>query len=168
MNSCLEGFWDLEVIVLCHLISKRYLVLHYIHSMCVHMNCSHVVSLLTIMSQLCKLTTITSPPCLCRRNCKTFGAQSWISSALIITEALVSLKFDWDTLTRPLPRPVAIVWMVGLSALALWTLWHFYLQRLLFYTEYKLTVRQVSQDKGRGGRQQGEAVKLRQRGKAKK
>ncbi|KAK2177964.1 hypothetical protein NP493_570g03007 [Ridgeia piscesae] len=73
-------------------------------------------------------------------NCKTFGTQSWMASALIITELLVALKFDWETFTKPLPRHVAIVWLVGLASLALWTVWHFYLQRLLFYTEYKLTV----------------------------
>ena len=92
--------------------------------------------------------------CHCR-NCKTFGAQSWIASALIITEMLVALKFDWDTITKPLPRPVAIVWIVGLTGLALWTLWHFYLQRLLFYTEYKLTVKEVNRTGDLGGVKQG-------------
>jgi len=52
-----------------------------------------------------------------------------------VTEVLISLKFDWATFTKPLPRHIALLWLVGLGGLLLWTVWHFYLQRLLTHTE---------------------------------
>jgi hypothetical protein len=73
----------------------------------------------------------------CCRNCKKIGAQTWMVVAIIVTEVLITLKFDWDTFTKPLPQHVALGWIVGLVGLALWTVWHFYLQRLLTHTEQR-------------------------------
>lgn len=58
---------------------------------------------------------------------------------MVITELLVALKFDWDTFTKPPPTNVFVFWCVALTILGLWTLWHFYLQRLLLHTEAKLS-----------------------------
>jgi len=55
--------------------------------------------------------------------------------AIIVTEVLITLKFDWHTFTKPLPGYVVVGWVIGLAVLALWTIWHFYLQRLLTHTE---------------------------------
>ena len=57
---------------------------------------------------------------------------------IIITELLICLKFDWDTFTKPPPTSVIVCWTVSLSILGLWTVWHFYLQRLFIHTEAKL------------------------------
>jgi hypothetical protein len=57
--------------------------------------------------------------------------------AIIITEVLITLKFDWETFTKPLPQHVALGWIIGLAGWALWTVWHFYLQRLLMHTEQR-------------------------------
>jgi hypothetical protein len=57
--------------------------------------------------------------------------------AIVVTEVLITLKFDWETFTKPLPRHVALGWIIGLVGLALWTVWHFYLQRLLMHTEQR-------------------------------
>lgn len=60
-----------------------------------------------------------------------------MTAAIIVTEVLITLKFDWNTFTTPLPRHVALGWIIGLLGLALWTIWHFYLQRLLTHTEQR-------------------------------
>jgi len=57
--------------------------------------------------------------------------------AIIITEVLITFRFDWQTFTKPLPGYVVIGWMIGLAVLAIWTIWHFYLQRLLTHTEVR-------------------------------
>ena len=35
--------------------------------------------------------------------------------AVIITELLITLKFDWETITKPLPPHVLLFWTVGAS-----------------------------------------------------
>ena len=32
---------------------------------------------------------------------KNFGRQSWMIAAIIITELLIVVKFDWETITNP-------------------------------------------------------------------
>lgn len=59
-------------------------------------------------------------------NCRTFGRQAWVVLAVIITEFLVIAKFGWEIITLPLPRYVAIAWIIGLSALTCWTMWNFF------------------------------------------
>jgi phosphatidylserine synthase 2 len=60
-------------------------------------------------------------------NCKRFGRQSWVIAAIIITEFLIVLKFDWNTVTKPLPQPIAIFWVLGLLCLVGWTVLKFYI-----------------------------------------
>ncbi|XP_076450814.1 phosphatidylserine synthase 2-like [Babylonia areolata] len=62
-------------------------------------------------------------------NCKKFGRQSWLIAAIIITEFLIVLKFDWRTVTKPIPQPIAFVWVVGLGSLLVWTIVKFYILR---------------------------------------
>lgn len=62
-------------------------------------------------------------------NCKKFGRQSWLTASIIITEFLIVLKFDWETVTKPIPQPVASVWAVGLLCLVVWTIWKFFILR---------------------------------------
>ncbi|PAA60533.1 hypothetical protein BOX15_Mlig034026g2, partial [Macrostomum lignano] len=61
-----------------------------------------------------------------------FGRQSWVISAIIITETLISVKFDPATVTKPLPRHVIIIWSVGFSLLSAWTVWNFFLKRFFY------------------------------------
>ena len=72
------------------------------------------------------------------RVCKKFGTQSWVVAAIIVTELLISCKFEWAIVTKPLPRHITFLWLAILGSLLLWTVWHFYLQRLLWHTEKKL------------------------------
>ncbi len=73
------------------------------------------------------------------RDCKKIGPQVWLLMVLVITELLIALKFDWHTFTQPPPTSIVVLWSVALTVLGLWTLWHFYLQRLLLHTEAKLS-----------------------------
>ena len=77
-------------------------------------------------------------------NCKKIGAQTLLIVAIIVTEVLITLKFDWQTFTKPLPRHVVVGWIIGLAALAIWTIWHFYLQRLLTHTEVRSSATEVA------------------------
>jgi len=70
-------------------------------------------------------------------HCKKIGAQTLLIGAIIVTEVLITFKFDWHTFTKPLPGYVVVGWVIGLVSLAIWTIWHFYLQRLLQHTEVR-------------------------------
>ena len=47
------------------------------------------------------------------RNCKKFGRQSWLLIAIVVTELLVAIKFDPETISRPLPMHIKYFWIVG-------------------------------------------------------
>ncbi|KFM65964.1 Phosphatidylserine synthase 2, partial [Stegodyphus mimosarum] len=64
--------------------------------------------------------------CLDDPNCKTFGRQSWLMVAIIITEFLVIAKFDYETITKPLPVHIVYFWVFALCALFFWTVWKFF------------------------------------------
>ncbi|GIX66727.1 phosphatidylserine synthase 2 [Caerostris extrusa] len=44
-------------------------------------------------------------------NCKTFGRQSWVMVAIVITEFLVIAKFDYNTITKPIPTHIIYFWI---------------------------------------------------------
>lgn len=50
-------------------------------------------------------------------------------AAIIITELLIVVKFDWETITKPLPTHVAYGWILGFSFLLIFTVWKFYIFR---------------------------------------
>ena len=39
------------------------------------------------------------------------------------------MRFDWDTLAKPIPQPIASLWIVGILVLGLWTVFKFYILR---------------------------------------
>ena len=55
------------------------------------------------------------------------GRQSWLFLAIICTELLCVLKFGWETVTIPFPKPIAYLWLGIFASLLLWTLWNFYI-----------------------------------------
>lgn len=63
-------------------------------------------------------------------DCKKFGRQSWIILTIITTEFLIIAKFDWQTITKPLPKHVFLFWVGGALLLLLWTIWNFFLRRV--------------------------------------
>lgn len=59
--------------------------------------------------------------------CKQFGRQSWLVAAIIITELLVVIKFDWETVTKPLPTHMQVFWTCAISSLVGYTIWKFFI-----------------------------------------
>lgn len=52
-------------------------------------------------------------------DCEKIGRQSWMLLSVVVTEVLVCLKFGWETITKPLPRPIALWWLAfGFGLLA--------------------------------------------------
>jgi phosphatidylserine synthase 2 len=47
--------------------------------------------------------------------------------AIVATEFLVCVKFGWSTITKPLPRSIALWWLAGLSLLIAYTVVRFYI-----------------------------------------
>ena len=47
--------------------------------------------------------------------------------AIIVTELLICIKFGWSTITKPLPRHIALWWVLGAALLLVYTVVKFYL-----------------------------------------
>lgn len=61
--------------------------------------------------------------------CRKFGRQSWLIVAIVITELLIVIRFDWETISKPVPPPVSYFWIFGAIGLVLYTIWKFYIKR---------------------------------------
>ncbi|XP_060078591.1 phosphatidylserine synthase 2-like [Ylistrum balloti] len=61
--------------------------------------------------------------------CKKMGRQFWLISIIAITEVLLALKFEWETVTKPIPSKITYMWLLGLVGLVLLTIWKFYIYR---------------------------------------
>jgi hypothetical protein len=59
--------------------------------------------------------------------CDKLGRQSWVMIAIIVTELLICIKFGWSTITKPLPRHIALWWVLGAAILLVYTVVKFYL-----------------------------------------
>ena len=59
--------------------------------------------------------------------CDKLGRQSWVMLAIIVTELLICIKFGWATITKPLPRHIAMWWVLGAALLLIYTVVKFYL-----------------------------------------
>jgi len=59
--------------------------------------------------------------------CDKLGRQSWVLLTIVATEFLICIKFGWDTITKPLPKHIALWWVLGLVLLIVYTFVKFYL-----------------------------------------
>ncbi|XP_023330653.1 phosphatidylserine synthase 2 [Eurytemora carolleeae] len=59
--------------------------------------------------------------------CDKLGRQSWVLLAIVITELLICFKFGWQTITKPLPKHIALWWVLGGVLLVVYTFVKFYL-----------------------------------------
>ena len=50
-------------------------------------------------------------------------------AAIIITELLVTVKFGWETIIKPVPAPLSYFWIIGVIGLVMYTVWKFYIKR---------------------------------------
>ncbi len=66
--------------------------------------------------------------CLSFGNCHQFGRQSWLVLAIVTSEFLLVAKFDWPTITKPLPYHVILFWALGLVSLTVCTAYWFYIK----------------------------------------
>lgn len=46
--------------------------------------------------------------------------------SIIVTEFLVIAKFDFETITKPIPTHIKCFWIVALFVIILWTFWKFF------------------------------------------
>ena len=53
--------------------------------------------------------------------CNKLGRQTWVLITIIMTELLICLKFGWSTITKPLPRHIAMWWVLGATLLIVYT-----------------------------------------------
>jgi len=56
---------------------------------------------------------------------KTFGQQSWITCAVIITELLLVIKFGINTLKKPFPLHIQYMWVTIFLIYIVWSVWKF-------------------------------------------
>merc|ERR1719370_293899 len=59
--------------------------------------------------------------------CDKLGRQSWVVITIVVTELLICIKFGWATITKPLPRHIAMWWVLGAALLLIYTVVKFYL-----------------------------------------
>lgn len=57
--------------------------------------------------------------------CKRFGQQSWVVTAILVTECMIIWKFGYDILTTPFPPHVIAFWVTLIVAILSWSLWNF-------------------------------------------
>ena len=69
--------------------------------------------------------------------CKKFGRQSWVITAIVITEVLIVLKFDWETVTKPLPFYIGLLWITIAVGIVLWTVYQFWFKRFILWGQKK-------------------------------
>ena len=53
--------------------------------------------------------------------CDKLGRQTWVLILIIMTELLICMKFGWNTITKPLPRHIAMWWVLGATLLIVYT-----------------------------------------------
>ena len=69
--------------------------------------------------------------------CKKFGRQSWVVNAIVITEVLIVCKFDWQTVTKPLPFHIVVVWVSIAVGVVIWTIYQFWFKRFILWGQKK-------------------------------
>uniref|UniRef100_A0A834RB05 Phosphatidylserine synthase n=1 Tax=Sarcoptes scabiei TaxID=52283 RepID=A0A834RB05_SARSC len=76
--------------------------------------------------------------------CTKFGRQSWVLIAVIITELLIILKFDYNVITKPLPQHIFYLWIGAFMILVAWTIWRFLLKNTIqiFYNSKKKKIKE--------------------------
>ena len=40
---------------------------------------------------------------------------------------LIIFKFDWNLVTKPPPFHISLIWLISITVLILWTIWHFFI-----------------------------------------
>ena len=59
--------------------------------------------------------------------CNKLGRQTWVLITIVMTELFICIKFGKETMTKPLPRHIALWWVLGAALLIIYTFVKFYL-----------------------------------------
>jgi len=51
------------------------------------------------------------------------GQSAWIMISIVITEAMICIKFGWETIMLPFPTHVKLFWMIAVSGYIVWSFW---------------------------------------------
>lgn len=59
---------------------------------------------------------------------KKLGQQAWIVAAITVTEFLIVVKYDPNTIMLPIPFFIIQCWILGIILIVTWTLWRFFIR----------------------------------------
>lgn len=88
--------------------------------------------LLLLFILLC-IKIIASSFCNCparlfRKFHKKLGQQAWLVAAITVTEFLIVVKYDPNTIMLPIPFFIMQCWFLGLIVIFIWTVWKFFIR----------------------------------------
>lgn len=59
---------------------------------------------------------------------KKLGQQAWLVAAITVTEFLIVVKYDPNTIMLPIPFFITQCWILGILLIFTWTLWRFFIR----------------------------------------
>uniref|UniRef100_A0A6Q2XVK6 Phosphatidylserine synthase n=1 Tax=Esox lucius TaxID=8010 RepID=A0A6Q2XVK6_ESOLU len=59
---------------------------------------------------------------------RKLGQQAWMVAAITVTEFLIVMKYDPETIMLPIPFFVTQCWILGILLILCWTLWRFFIR----------------------------------------
>lgn len=59
---------------------------------------------------------------------KKLGQQAWLVAAITVTEFLIVVKYDPNTIMLPIPFFIMQCWFLGILLIFTWTLWRFFIR----------------------------------------
>lgn len=65
---------------------------------------------------------------LIRKFHKKLGQQAWLVAAITVTEFLIVVKYDPNTIMLPIPFFIMQCWFLGLVLIITWTVWRFFIR----------------------------------------
>ncbi|KAG9335754.1 hypothetical protein JZ751_004183 [Albula glossodonta] len=84
---------------------------------------------------------------------KKLGQQAWLVAAITVTEFLIVVKYDPNTIMLPIPFFVTQCWILGIVLILTWTLWRFFIRDITL--RYKETRRRKQEGAGDYDRSHG-------------
>uniref|UniRef100_A0A672I033 Phosphatidylserine synthase n=1 Tax=Salarias fasciatus TaxID=181472 RepID=A0A672I033_SALFA len=71
---------------------------------------------------------------------KKLGQQAWLVAAITVTEFLIVVKYDPNTIMLPIPFFIMQCWFLGILLILIWTLWRFFIRCCTVTKWYTLTL----------------------------
>ncbi|KAL7867614.1 hypothetical protein SRHO_G00089980 [Serrasalmus rhombeus] len=75
---------------------------------------------------------------------KKLGQQAWLVAAITVTEFLIVVKYDPNTIMLPIPFFITQCWILGILLIFTWTLWRFFIRDITL--RYKETRRRKQEN----------------------